>query len=197
MPATSPPPSQSTVPEPAHWLPRYGSELFRYARRRVATTTAAEELVQETFVSALAALDSFRQQASERTWLFAILRHKLINYYHQQARSPLVPLPAANEADAYFETVERVRWRKSEEPREWSPADTQLEQQELAEQLQRCQEQLPPQQQAVFSLRFIDELSGEAICKELGISPSNYWVMVHRAKLQLRKCLEKHWFAGS
>lgn len=188
------------MPEPHLWLSRYGNELFRFARRRVASLAAAEELVQETFVSALSTLASFRQESSERTWLFVIMRRRLVDYYRQQARSPLVPLPGAadeKENGTYFETGTRVNWRKGEEPREWAAADAQLEQRELAEQLLCCQDQLPAQHQAVFSLRFVEEVSSEEICQQLAITPANYWVIIHRAKLQLRKCLEKHWLSGS
>lgn len=196
----APAPVAATTLEPHLWLSRYGNEMFRFARRRVATVAAAEELVQETIVSALGTLASFRQESSERTWLFVIMRRRLVDYYRQQARSPLVPLPgAADEAGhgTYFETGARTHWRKGEEPREWAAADAQLEQRELAEQLLRCQDQLPAQHQAVFSLRFVEEVSGEEICQQLAITPANYWVIIHRAKLQLRKCLEKHWFSGS
>jgi len=197
-PAFSSPPISAL--EPALWPSRYGDELFRFARHRVASVTAAEELVQETFVSALGSVASFRQEASERTWLFLIMRRRLVDYYRQQARSPLVPLPGEGDEAGHgphFETDAHVHWRPGQEPREWAPADTELERQELAQQLLRCQDELPPQHQAVFSLRYVEEMSGEEICKDLNLSPSNYWVIIHRAKLQLRKCLEKHWFSGS
>ncbi|WP_426059040.1 sigma-70 family RNA polymerase sigma factor [Hymenobacter sp. B1770] len=198
MPPASP--ISAADPEPALWLSRYGDELFRFARHRVASATVAEELVQETFVSALGALASFRQEASERTWLFVILRRKLVDYYRQQARSPLVPLPGAGDEAGHgphFESDGRAHWQKGQEPREWAAVDTELERRELAQQLLRCQDQLPPQQQAVFNLRYVQEVSSEEICQELGITASNYWVIIHRSKLQLRKCLEKHWFSAS
>ncbi|SMB81121.1 RNA polymerase, sigma-24 subunit, ECF subfamily [Hymenobacter roseosalivarius DSM 11622] len=197
LPAPAPASVTATPPEPHLWLSRYGSDLFRFARRRVATVAAAEELVQETIVSALGTLASFRQESSERTWLFVIMRRRLVDYYRQQARSPLVPLPGAAGNGTYFETGVRTHWRQGEEPREWAAADAQLEQRELVQQLLRCQDQLPTQHQAVFSLRFVEEVSGEEICQQLAITPANYWVILHRAKLQLRKCLEKHWFSGS
>jgi DNA-directed RNA polymerase specialized sigma24 family protein len=86
----------ATTPEPHMWLRRYGNELFRFARHRVVTVAAAEDLVQEI---------------SERTWLFVIMRRRLIDYYRQQARSPLVPLPGAADETGngtYFETGART-----------------------------------------------------------------------------------------
>jgi len=83
-------------------------------------------------------------------------------------------------------------WTGQQAPTSWLNADTALEQQELHDILQRCQEQLPPQHGAVFALRFVEELPAEEICQALGLSSANYWVIVHRAKLQLRRCLEKY-----
>ena len=189
-------------PDPPQWLARFGNELYGYALGRVADAATAEELVQDTLVSALGALDSFRGQASERTWLFVILKRKLIDHYRRQARSPFVPLgpgPDQQPEATYFQPADG-HWRESEYPEPWNVAadqgrgDLALEQQEFRQVLHACQQRLSTQHQAVFTLRFVEELPAEEICKELGLSSSNYWVLVHRAKLQLRRCLEKNWF---
>lgn len=85
-------PTLLTGLEPQLWLARFGDELYRYALGRVAESAAAEELVQDTFLSALEAQTTFRGQTSERTRLFVILKRKIIDYYRRQARSPFVPL---------------------------------------------------------------------------------------------------------
>jgi RNA polymerase sigma-70 factor (ECF subfamily) len=184
------------LPDPTHWPDRYGDELYRFARSRVADAELAEELVQDTFLSALDALESFRGEASERTWLFVILRRKVIDHYRRQARAPHVSLEEITEPvgpdEATFFHVDNGHWRAAQSPVSWLNADAALEQQELQAVLRRCQERLPPQHGAVFALRFIEELPAEEICQELGLSSANYWVIVHRAKLQLRRCLEKH-----
>ena len=191
----------STSPDPQQWLTRFGDELYRFALGRVNEEVAAEELVQETFVSALDALDSFRGQASERTWLFVILKRKIIDYYRRQARSPFVPLePNPEQPEAAFFQPTNGHWRADQRPSPWAVGDDEgrgdalLEQAELHQVLGACQQRLPAQQRAVFQLRFVEELPAEDICKELQLTPSNYWVLVHRAKLQLRRCLEQHWF---
>ena len=184
------------TPVPAEWPARFGDELYRFALSRVSDTETAEELVQETFLSALAKLATFRAEASERTWLFVILRRKIIDHYRRQARAPHLGLDAlsdggpAPESD-YFNPA-NGHWAGPQAPASWLRADAELEQQELHEVLRRCQERLSAQQGAVFAMRFVEELSAEEICQELGLTPSNYWVIVHRAKLQLRRCLEKH-----
>jgi len=197
--------TQLAVPEPQQWLARFGDELYRFALSRVTNTVAAEELVQETFVSALQALPSFRGQASERTWLFIILKRKIIDYYRLQARSPFVALPltADQTPEAEFFRSSDGHWRDDQTPNPWrmggdeGRGDVALEQQEFQQVLHDCQQRLSAQQLAVFQLRFVEELPAEEICQELELSSANYWVLVHRAKLYLRRCLEKNWFQAS
>lgn len=187
--------SLPSEPEPRHWLARYGDELYRFALGRVGgEAEQAEELVQDTFLSALDALPSFRGQASERTWLFVILKRKIIDFYRRRARHPEVSLAAVTPdgpTEADFFRPDDGHWRAAQYPESWLTADGPVQQQELAQALRECQRRLPAQHAAVFALRFIEELSAEEICQELGLSASNYWVIVHRAKLQLRRCLEK------
>jgi len=139
-------------------------------------------------------LATFRGQASERTWLFLILRRKIIDQYRRQIRSPLVSLAAGAEAEFFGEDG---HWREEEYPRAWNVrADDVSEQQDLRQAMQHCQDKLPARHSSVFVLRFVKELTAEEICTELSLTLSNYWVIVHRGKLQLRKCLEKHWFGA-
>jgi RNA polymerase sigma-70 factor (ECF subfamily) len=195
-------PTLIAPPEPQLWLARYGDELYRYALGRVSDTAAAEELLQETLLSALDGLDAFRGQASERTWLFVIIKRKIIDYYRRQARSPFVPLEVSPEQapEAEFFRPGDGHWREEQYPLAWTVGgdegrgDVVLEQEEFRQIMKSCQARLAPQHQAVFVLRFVEELPAEDICQELGITASNYWVIVHRAKLHLRRCLEKNWF---
>ena len=181
---------------PEFWLDRYGDELYRFALGRISDETAAEELVQETFLSGLSAVAAYRGEASERTWLFVILKRKIIDHYRRQARSPFVPLGTdAGSEDAGFFRPDDGHWRPEAYPQAWNArADDVLTQQDLRETLQHCQNKLPARHGAVFVLRFVEELTAEEICAELSLTAANYWVIVHRAKLQLRKCLEKNWF---
>ena len=183
-------------PVPAQWPARFGDELYRFALSRVSDAGTAEELVQETFLSALNGLAGYRAEASERTWLFVILRRKIIDHYRQQARAPHVGLDALGDGggptEADYFVPNDGHWQGAQAPSSWLRADAALEQQELHEVLRVCQERLPRQQGAVFAMRFIEEFSAEEICQELNLSSANYWVIVHRAKLQLRRCLEKH-----
>ena len=195
MPNPPSPRMTPAIPVPAQWPARFGDELYRFALSRVSDSETAEELVQESFLSALDGLATFRAEASERTWLFVILRRKIIDHYRRQARVSHISLDELSDGgamEADFFMPENGHWTAQQAPASWLNADAALEQQELHEIIRRCQQRLPAQQGAVFAMRFVEELSTEEICQELGLSPANYWVIVHRAKLQLCRCLEKH-----
>ena len=148
-------------------------------------------------MSALAARASFRGEASERTWLFVIMRRKLADFYRQQARRPVAALPKPDPAeDAVPLFGPDGHWLPAHAPQAWPPADAALEQQELARILTACQRRLPPRQQAVFARRFVEEIPTKEVCQELALSAANFWVLVHWAKLSLRRCLERHWLAA-
>lgn len=184
--------------DPAQWAQRYGPDLYRFAYRRVRETEVAAELVQETFLRALAARAGFRGEASERSWLFVILRRKLVDFYRQQARRVVVEPTDSDPED--YETAEPLfgpdgHWLPARAPQAWPPANDALEQQELQQILAACQRRLPARQQLVFARRFVEEIPADDICQELALSAANFWVLVHRAKLSLRQCLERHWLA--
>ncbi|MDO7887926.1 sigma-70 family RNA polymerase sigma factor [Hymenobacter cheonanensis] len=189
--------ASTTLLDPPQWPDRYGPELYSFAYRRVHDADAAAELVQETFLSALAARASFRGEASERSWLFVILRRKLVDFYRQQARRPVAALPEPDLVDDAPNSLfgDDGHWLPAHAPQAWPAADAALEQQELQQVLAACQRRLPPRQQLVFARRFVEEIPTEEVCQELDLSAANFWVLVHRAKLSLRRCLERHWLA--
>lgn len=187
----------ASAPDPAQWLPRYGDELYRFALSRVTDADTAEELVQMTLLNALDALLGFRGEASERTWLFTILRRNIIDYYRRQARYPTLSLdsvtPDGPTEASFFESADG-HWREAQYPEDWQRADAALDAEDTQAALRRCQQRIPAQHAAVFALRFVEEMPAETICQELGLTSANYWVIIHRAKLQLRRCLEKSGF---
>ena len=187
---------------PNGWIEAYADELFRFAYFRVNNHEQAEDLVQETFLSALSNLKNFRQDCSEKTWLYNILKNKIIDYYrkndsfrHRQAEIQN-EIPNDEFFDHFFKNnipADR-HWNIAAAPSEWElPADDLVLKAEFMQILQACLSLLPETQADAFRLRNIDEMKSADICKELGISPSNFWVLIHRAKLQLRECVEKNW----
>jgi RNA polymerase sigma-70 factor (ECF subfamily) len=185
--------SSGTDPPAEAWVDTHGDILYRYAVARVGRRDVAEDLVQETFVAALQAADRFRRESTERTWLIGILRHKLLDWRRRQGRQE--PTGAFSEPDEVIDQWfdDRGWWRTP--PKDWTvDADSLIEKEEFWEVFRRCLDGVPERVGQVFAMRVIDETSSEDICKALNLSPTNLWVMLHRARGRLRKCLESNWF---
>lgn len=184
--------------QPDHWLEQYGDELFGLAVARVRDPATAEDLVQETFLAALRSSRSFAGRSTERAWLFGILHNKLSDYFRQRGRELAFrgqdsPLP--EEASAFSDSgLGKDGWAKLLAPKHWEKPDESLVKKEFWSVLRRCLSRMPEQTAQVFLLREIDGISSEEICKSLDVSANNLWVMLHRARLGLRRCLEVHWF---
>ena len=178
-----------------HWVEEYADALFKFARVRVGDRETAKDLVQETFLSALQNIESFRGESSKETWLIAILKNKIIDYYRKKKTANSVPLideEGTSELDKYFD--EEGEWRTSARPISWNANGYQiLRSKEFLEILQRCLSKLSDYGRSIFVSKYLDELDSEEICKQLDLTSSNYWVIMHRAKLQIRKCIEKNW----
>lgn len=187
--------------EPAHWVDKYADYLYNFAFARIRRQDIAEDMVQDTFLSAYKAIDTFKYNSSERTWLVAILKRKIIDHFRKKSTQKELNIYDNNGndgfADNFFapEGKYEGHWMRSSAPADWKgDFTTQVEKNEFNSALQNCLGKLPEKWNAVFVLKNMDDMDSEEICKELGITPSNYWVMMHRAKLQLRECLEKNWF---
>ncbi len=153
------------------------------------------DLVQETFLSALQNAESFRGESSRETWLTAILKHKIIGYNRKRKTAGLVPLTdedGRSELDKYFD--EEGEWKSSAGPVSWNASGYQLlRSKEFLEVLQKCLSKLTDHGRSVFVSKYLDELDSGEICKQLEITTSNDWVIMHRAQLQIRRCIEKDW----
>lgn len=184
----------SQISDPSTWVGSHGDYLFRYALMRLRNREQAENIVQETFLAALTARASFSGRSSERTWLVGILKHKIIDQYRKSFREkPISQIQTEEEQtiDQFYDAVENPRGY----PKEWMPDPLKvLHSKEFWEILKGCMGRLPEQTASAFSMREMDDMDTDEICKELGITPTNLWVMLHRARLQLRACLEQNWF---
>ncbi|MCF8449200.1 MAG: sigma-70 family RNA polymerase sigma factor [Taibaiella sp.] len=178
--------------EPAQWINRYSDLLHGFVCSRIADTIAAQDVVQEVFYSAWKAKDNYKGQSSEKNWLFAICKNKITDYYRKQAKEIMSQLTEI-EASGFFNGADH--WREGNAPNDWGINYNQtIETKEFYHILELCKNKLQQLQRAVFVLKYMDEMDSDKICKELEISPSYYWTLMHRAKLQLRTCIEKNWF---
>ena len=186
--------------DPLEWFDRYADYLFSYARRRVREASAAEDLVQETFLAALSANQSFSGKSSEKTWLTGILKHKIYDYYRKNNHQNDVAAETDLAAEDYlFERADEWdgHWNDRFAPAEWNGASPfgAVEAGEFQTVFSGCLNGLPERVAGVFVLREVDDLTGAEICEMLRITANNYWTMMHRARLHLRRCLELNWFA--
>jgi len=184
-----------TSPNPNAWLAEHGDYLYRYALARLRDPHLAEDAVQETLLAALQA--GFAGKSSPRTWLTGILKHKIIDQFRRQRRE--TPLETPDEVaddtpgmDEFF--AEDGHW--SEPPQSWGEPASLLQQDQFLQILQDCMDLLPKKLAQIFLLREVEETDNDEICKELEISPTNAWVMLYRARMGLRKCLEMNWLTG-
>jgi RNA polymerase sigma-70 factor (ECF subfamily) len=180
--------------DPAGWVDRHGDSLYRYALLRLRAPDLAADVVQETFLEALRARESFAGRASERTWLFGILRHKIVDQIRKASRqSARSNGPTTNGAEAWpFDA--RGHWRDG--PASWAASPSrEFETKEFWEVFGGCMAKLPRGIADAFFLRELDGLSADDVQEALGITPANLWKRLHRARILLRKCLESNWFS--
>jgi len=174
------------------WVNNYGDMLYRYALPRVNDGEVAKDLVQDTFLAAWRNYHNFKGEISEKNWLFTILKNKIIDHFRKASTRLTDSLPETAGDDSYFD--EAAHWKESASPREWNDSDGLVTKKEFYEVLRNCKNKLKQVQDTVFTMKYLEGLDSEEICKVLNLTTSNYWVLIHRAKLQLRACLEKNWF---
>ena len=172
---------------------QHGDMLFRYAYTRVGHHDIAEDLVQETFIAAYTARDEFSGRSSVQSWLVGILRHKIVDHHRSSARQN------SNQADDSWQSDffdKSGHWINP--PVDWkSDPSAVMETDEFWLVLKHCLDNLAEPAAQAFVLRVMEELSAKDVCSDLNISDSNLWVRLHRARIQLRQCLEVNWFVDA
>ena len=186
----------SDLLHPETWPDLYGDYLFTFAYMRVSNRDLAQDLVQDTFFSALRAKDNFQGKASEKTWLVSILKNKIIDHYRKtglkDAHGNRMPGKKSVSLENFFH---EGQWSDGARPTHWnSDMNQPIETKEFFEIFHRCVDKLKGKGAIAFTMKYIDQDDSDDICKALEITPSNYWVLIHRAKLQLRECLDTNWF---
>lgn len=171
------------------------NEMLRFAFLQLRDRSLAEDVVQDAFAAALANRDRFQGRSSARTWVFAILKNKIVDALRDRRRHGKVELDREAEHDTDFDVLFKRSgmWRRDEMPANWGDPEQELENSQFWQVLELCMTKLPPATARVFSMREFLELEVEDICKELGITTSNCWVILHRARMSLRLCLEQRW----
>ncbi len=174
---------------------QYGDQLYRWALQQLKDEASAQDLVQETFISAFQNFGKFKGESSAKTWLFSILKNKLIDHYRKISKLKLESLDTKD--DTLFDPFDEIgNWKSNSSPKEWADAEEHLlDNPDFENVFSRCQEALPDLWSSCVKLKYLSKNESEEICQQLNISASNLWQILHRAKLQLRNCLEKNWFS--
>lgn len=178
------------------WLNQHGDYLYRFALARLRDPHLAEDAVQETLLAAIKN-NAFGGESSARTWLTGILKHKIIDLQRKQLREqPVSDLMDLDGSDTTMDDFFNNSGHWLEKPQLLDLPDNALEQKQFLAILSTCMDKLPAKLAAIFSMRDVQEIENENICKELNISATNAWVMLYRARMGLRKCLELNWITG-
>ncbi len=182
--------------ELTEWVKLYTRELYSWAFQKTSDRQLSEDLVQETFLAAAESRGSFKRESQPKTWLYGILKNKIAEHYRKSLRQNITTTLPPDELLAFFD--DNGQWEKSAAPQSWNSEPERLTDQPAFNKVfDGCIEHLPATMNACIRLKFLDEKKGEQICQELGLTSTNYWQLIHRAKLQLRDCLEKYWFQAS
>lgn len=191
-------PKTPELSDPERWVEDHGDYLFRYAIARLRDPARAEDAVQETFLAALKA-KNFAGRSAEKSWLVGILKNKIFDHYRKASRETSftdLDFYEDEESDRFVaDGVGQGGWIHELGPLEW-PADqgSSLDSEIFWKTFRDCSGKLPKNVATVFTLREVDGVDSKEICAALNISESNLWVMLHRARMALRRCLETNWF---
>lgn len=185
--------------DPERWVDEYGDYLFKHALMRLRDPARAEDMVQDTFLAALRGASRFEGRSSEKSWLASILKNKICDHYRKAGRETSftdLEFYADEEKERFIsEGFFAGGWIHELGPQEWSEPGASLDSEVFWRTYRDCANKLPKNVATVFNLREVDGVESQEICHMLNITPNNLWVMLHRARMALRRCLELNWFS--
>ena len=177
------------------WIRDHGDYLFGYALGRLRDRELARDMIQDTLLAAHRGLKGFDGKSSPRTWLVSILKHKIADHIRLHVRTEQLHEDAQSDPTSEWFGSDG-KWDQA--PKAWKDNPEALcEDADFRKVLQSCMGHLPDAQREAFMLRELDGDDSVSICNKLGISTSNFHVLMHRARMALRSCLQTHWFGGS
>src|SRR5262245_31439118 len=198
-PAPSQPARVAQLSDPERWVDEHGDCLFKYALSRLCDPLKAEDAVQETFLAALKGGKRFQGRSAEKSWLVGILKNKICDHYRKAGRETAftdLEFYSDEESDRFVpDGMFKDGWIHEVGPQEWDSPGASLDSEVFWQTYRDCSNKLPKNIATVFNLREVDGIESKEICAMLNISENNLWVMLHRARMALRRCLETNWFA--
>lgn len=182
--------------DPGRWVDEHGDCLYRFALLRVRKPEIAEDLVQDTLFAGMRAAGNFSGRSSERSWLVGILKHKIADHFRKHGReTPFTDMEFLR--DEMPHKFEDGFWNHDTGPKEWAEPEAVTYSGEFWQTMRDCLTKLPPRVADAFMMQELDDAGTPEICESPGISHNNLWMMLHRARMALRECLEANWFGKS
>lgn len=175
---------------PELWVDKYADYLYNFTIVRVNDHEVAQDIIADTFLAALRSQKNFKGASTERTWLISILKRKIIDYYRKINSKKGKAEVRIN----YKEDNQEGNWLEETVADTINTAEESIENKELGLVILECLDKLGEKQAAIFKMKTIEGVDTETICKEFNITPSNLWVIIHRARKTMAECLEKNWF---
>ena len=178
------------------WVGEYGDDLYSWAFYKTSSRETAQDLIQETFLSAFKSYKKFKYESQPKTWLFKILNNQIIDYYRKSANT-LKGFELKDE-EAHERMVNKLfdqndNWEPTGFEQSWEDDQHLLDNPEFNEIMDKCLNDLPSAWRFAVTAKYHIDKEPKAICQELNITASNYWQIIHRAKLLLKKCIEIKW----
>ena len=172
---------------PLSWVNDYGDYL--YAFKKLFSKDLAEDLLQDTFLAAFQAKETFKGKSTEKTWLASILKRKIADHYRQLAKNK--ERISSDNSPFISDRFMHGRWKEDQAPIEWDMDGDWSKDEQFLDIIRKCITFLPPKWKAVFALKHMEDTNTQRISEDLEVSESNIWVILHRSRLQLRACIEQ------
>lgn len=177
-------------------LDKHRPQLLKYAMLQLRNHAQAEDAVQETMVAAIRGAQGFAGGSSVRTWLIGILKHKIIDSIRKTSREQSLDLDQHESSPGDMDVLFKPDGHYTDTPADWGNPEETLSRQRFFAVLEECMESLPKATAQAFAMREVMGLDTGEICATLSISDSNCWVLLYRARMKLRECLERNWIAA-
>ena len=179
-----------------NWVNLYSDALFSWAFYKTSSKETAEDLVQDTFLAAYHKIESFKGNSQPKTWLYSILNNKIIDYYRLSAKTTKKTVSLTEDkgheiSEGFFDEAEN--WKSTTIDPIWNQDEELLDNPEFNNVMKLCMDDLPSNWKLAITSKYLTDKKANEICQDLNITVSNYWQIIHRAKLVLKKCLEMKW----
>jgi RNA polymerase sigma-70 factor (TIGR02943 family) len=177
----------------ASWVNLYSDSLYNWALSKTKSKELSEDLVQDTFISCFKSFDSFENRSNPKTWLIAILNNKIIDHFRKNSRMSFISSENNSEQLSNNQFNKNNFWIDNDIVDFWKDEESLIDNVKFEEHLKNCMNDLPEKWNLALTYKYLSDKKAPEICQELEISTTNYWQIVHRAKLLLKKCVETKW----